>query len=112
MSSNFSVSPTEIPGLLLIDVPVYGDNRGWFKENWQNAKLAAAGLPVLGPVQNNISFNAAVGVTRGIHAEPWDKYISVANGKVLWSLGRSSSWQWIRSRGNRRDWSRPSSFRS
>lgn len=83
VSSNFSVSPTEIPGLLLIDVPVYGDNRGWFKENWQNAKLAAAGLPVLGPVQNNISFNAAVGVTRGIHAEPWDKYISVANGKVF-----------------------------
>ena len=41
------------------------------------------GLPDLGPVQNNISFNAGRGVTRGIHAEPWDKYISVATGSVF-----------------------------
>ena len=67
----------------MIDLPVHGDPRGWFKENWQREKMLAAGLPDLGPVQNNISFNQTVGVTRGIHAEPWDKYISVATGRVF-----------------------------
>ncbi|MCT1384730.1 bifunctional dTDP-4-dehydrorhamnose 3,5-epimerase family protein/NAD(P)-dependent oxidoreductase [Brachybacterium sp. p3-SID1565] len=78
-----AVHSTPIPGLLVIDLPVHGDQRGWFKENWQRQKMVAAGLPDFGPVQNNISFNQAVGVTRGIHAEPWDKYISVATGRVF-----------------------------
>lgn len=77
------VHTTPIPGLLVIDLPVHGDARGWFKENWQREKMLAAGLPDFGPVQNNISFNQEIGVTRGIHAEPWDKYISVATGKVF-----------------------------
>jgi dTDP-4-dehydrorhamnose 3,5-epimerase len=34
-------------------------------------------------VQNNISFNDAVGTTRGIHAEPWDKWVSVATGRIF-----------------------------
>jgi dTDP-4-dehydrorhamnose reductase len=74
---------TSIPGLVLIDLPVPGDTRGWFKENWQREKLLALGLPDLRPVQNNISFNDAVGTTRGIHAEPWDKYVSVATGRIF-----------------------------
>jgi dTDP-4-dehydrorhamnose 3,5-epimerase len=78
-----AVTRTTIPGLLLVDLPVPGDNRGWFKENWQREKLLALGLPDLGPVQNNISFNDAVGTTRGIHAEPWDKYVSVATGRIF-----------------------------
>ncbi|WP_072314197.1 sugar nucleotide-binding protein [Agrococcus sp. Marseille-P2731] len=77
------VRETPIPGFLVIDLPVHGDNRGWFKENWQREKQLALGLPDFGPVQNNISFNAQPGVTRGIHAEPWDKYISVASGRVF-----------------------------
>ena len=77
------ISETPIPGFLKIDLPVHADNRGWFKENWQREKLVALGLPDFGPVQNNISFNDEVGVTRGIHAEPWDKYISVATGRVF-----------------------------
>jgi dTDP-4-dehydrorhamnose 3,5-epimerase len=43
----------------------------------------ALGLPDFGPVQNNISFNDQRGATRGIHAEPWDKYVSVATGKIF-----------------------------
>ena len=74
---------TNIPGMLVFDLAVHGDSRGWFKENWQRAKQMNIGLPDLGPVQNNISFNASKGVTRGIHAEPWDKYISVATGSVF-----------------------------
>ncbi len=45
--------------------------------------MMAAGLPDFGPLQNNISFNTAVGTTRGIHAEPWDKFISVATGRIF-----------------------------
>ena len=80
---DLKVEETNIPGLLVFDLPVHGDNRGWFKENWQRAKMTALGLPDFGPVQNNISFNATKGVTRGIHAEPWDKYISIAAGEIF-----------------------------
>ncbi|WMY78064.1 bifunctional dTDP-4-dehydrorhamnose 3,5-epimerase family protein/NAD(P)-dependent oxidoreductase [Citricoccus sp. I39-566] len=82
-SKHLSGQPTTIPGLTLFDLPVHGDNRGWFKENWQRQKMTELGLPDFGPVQNNISFNASRGTTRGIHAEPWDKYISVATGSVF-----------------------------
>ncbi|MGP6175671.1 sugar nucleotide-binding protein [Microbacterium sp. A196] len=74
---------TPIPGLQLWRLPVHGDSRGWFKENWQREKMVEAGLPDFGPVQNNISFNDATGTTRGIHAEPWDKWVSVATGRVF-----------------------------
>lgn len=80
---SLTVETTPIPGFLRIELPVHGDNRGWFKENWQREKMIALGLPDFHPVQNNISFNDEVGVTRGIHAEPWDKFVSVATGKVF-----------------------------
>ena len=72
-----------IPGLLVVRVPVHADNRGWFKENWQREKMTAVGVPDFGPVQNNISFNQRRGATRGLHAEPWDKLVSVATGRVF-----------------------------
>ncbi|MDR6117568.1 dTDP-4-dehydrorhamnose reductase/dTDP-4-dehydrorhamnose 3,5-epimerase [Aeromicrobium sp. SORGH_AS981] len=78
-----AVRGTEIPGLWIVDMPVHGDNRGWFKENWQREKMAAHGLPDFEPVQNNVSFNANRGATRGIHAEPWDKLISIVNGSAF-----------------------------
>ena len=83
MLKPLGVETTPIPGFLRIDLTVHGDNRGWFKENWQREKMVALGLPDFGPVQNNISFNDEVGVTRGIHAEPWDKFVSVATGRVF-----------------------------
>ncbi|MFL1999806.1 sugar nucleotide-binding protein [Microbacterium sp. A1-JK] len=78
-----AVTETPIPGLVVFDLPVHGDARGWFKENWQREKMTALGLPDFGPVQNNISFNDAAGTTRGIHAEPWDKWVSVATGRIF-----------------------------
>ncbi len=78
-----AVRTTKIPGLLEVDLSVFGDSRGWFKENWQREKMITLGLPDFNPVQNNITYNEAVGVTRGIHAEPWDKMISLAAGKAF-----------------------------
>ena len=46
-------------------------------------KMVALGLPDFRPVQNNMSYNARAGTTRGFHAEPWDKLVSVAHGRVF-----------------------------
>ena len=81
--ADLAVRETVIPGLFEIDLPLHGDNRGWFKENYQREKMEALGLPHFEVVQNNFSFNAEVGATRGLHMEPWVKYISVANGSVF-----------------------------
>src|SRR3989344_4852255 len=82
-TTEFKISQTEIPGLLEIDISLVEDARGWFQEKFQKEKLAAAGLPEsFVPVQQNISFNREVGVTRGLHAEPWEKYISIVVGKA------------------------------
>ncbi len=81
--ADLTVEQTPIPGLLVLRLPLPEDNRGWFKENWQREKMVALGLPDFGPVQNNVALNNSRGVTRGIHAEPWDKYVSVATGRVF-----------------------------
>ena len=78
-----SVRTTAIPGLLVVDLPLHGDARGWLKENWQRAKMTALGLPDFAPVQHTLARNEAAGVTRGFHAEPWDKFISIATGRIF-----------------------------
>lgn len=82
-SSELSVTPTAIPGLLVLRLPVHGDARGWFKENWQRAKMVELGLPDFAPVQHSVAHNGAAGTTRGIHAEPWDKLVSIAAGQAF-----------------------------
>lgn len=77
------VHSTAIDGLLRVELDVHGDARGWFKESWQREKLVTAGVPDVGIVQHNVSYNEARGVTRGIHAEPWNKFISPAAGRVF-----------------------------
>lgn len=83
-TTQFKISKTQIPGLLEIDISLVEDARGWFQEKYQREKLIALGFPKdFVPVQQNISFNKEIGVTRGIHAEPWNKYISVVHGRVF-----------------------------
>lgn len=78
-----TLETTPIPGLLVVRLDRRVDDRGFFKENWQREKMLAIGLPDFGPVQNNVSFNADRGVTRGIHTEPWDKFVSLATGRIF-----------------------------
>ncbi|OAA25252.1 dTDP-4-dehydrorhamnose 3,5-epimerase [Frankia sp. EI5c] len=83
-TTEFSVRETEIPGLLVFDITSITDERGWFQEKFHRAKLVAAGLPEsFEVVQTSVSYNRRAGVTRGFHAEPWDKYISVVSGRVF-----------------------------
>ena len=77
------LSEAPIPGFFVVELAVHGDNRGWFKENYQKEKMEALGLPAFEVVQNNFSYNEEKGATRGLHAEPWEKFISVANGSVF-----------------------------
>ncbi|MSZ76371.1 MAG: sugar nucleotide-binding protein [Actinobacteria bacterium] len=74
---------TAIPGLLVVRLPLHRDERGWFKESWQREKMVALGLPDFAPVQSNLSFNTRRGATRGIHAEPWDKLVTLGAGRVF-----------------------------
>jgi dTDP-4-dehydrorhamnose 3,5-epimerase len=80
------LSQTTIPGLLHFELEVIENGDGWFKESFQREKLEKLGLPVVEFVQNNIAYTADVGITRGIHAEPWDRYISPAAGRLFTAI--------------------------
>lgn len=72
-----------IPGLYFINLEVHEDNRGSFKESYTAKRLQDLGLHAISEfviVQNNVSVNYTRGVIRGLHAEPWEKYISPASG--------------------------------
>jgi dTDP-4-dehydrorhamnose 3,5-epimerase len=77
------VHETAIPGVLRIELEVQPNDDGWFKENFHRAKLDELGLDVL---QHNVAYFADAGTIRGIHAEPWDKYLSPSAGRVFVAL--------------------------
>jgi dTDP-4-dehydrorhamnose 3,5-epimerase/reductase len=78
-----SVEPTGVPGMFVITSPVHVDERGSFTEGFRRSQLAALGVPLLEVVQHNIAISEAVGVTRGVHAEPWNKLVTVVTGRAF-----------------------------
>jgi dTDP-4-dehydrorhamnose 3,5-epimerase len=81
--TELAVRACDIAGLYEVSLVVNRDDRGSFREAYQREKLMALGLPDLGPVQWSISENIARGTLRGIHAEPWDKYIHMITGEAF-----------------------------
>lgn len=81
--SDILVKKTDIPGLLIVHTPVQKNPSGWFTENWHQEKMKGAGAPVFTPVQHNITHVEKRGITRGFHAEPWDRYVSILSGRVF-----------------------------
>jgi dTDP-4-dehydrorhamnose 3,5-epimerase len=77
------VVPTELPGCLVVEPAVFGDERGFFYEGWNQARFAEHGLhPHF--VQSNVSASGR-GVLRGLHYQwpnPQGKYVSVLEGEV------------------------------
>src|SRR5690348_15707960 len=78
------VTPTTLPGVLLIEPTVHGDERGYFFESYQEKRYSAAkiGAPF---VQDNQS-RSARGVLRGLHYQlgrPQAKLVSVLQGEVF-----------------------------
>ena len=79
-----SVHQTPVPGVLLIEPPVYGDPRGHFFESWHRGRYESAGIPDMF-VQDNVS-RSVQGVLRGLHVqEPFGqaKLVQVLEGEVF-----------------------------
>jgi len=77
------VLETGLPGCLVIEPAVFGDERGFFYEGWNQARFAQHGLEPRF-VQSNVS-SSARGVLRGLHYQwpnPQGKYVSVLEGEV------------------------------
>ncbi len=75
---------TELPGVLIIEPKVFGDERGYFLESYQAQRYAEAGIA--GPfVQDNLSFSRQ-GILRGLHYQyenPQGKLVQVLQGEVF-----------------------------
>ncbi|MFT4940990.1 MAG: dTDP-4-dehydrorhamnose 3,5-epimerase [Paraglaciecola sp.] len=78
-----NVIETDLPGVLIIEPKVFGDDRGFFMETWNKELYAEAGIPTEF-VQDNLSFSSR-GVLRGLHFQdpnPQGKIVSVLQGEV------------------------------
>jgi dTDP-4-dehydrorhamnose 3,5-epimerase len=78
-----NVIETDLPGVLIIEPKVFGDDRGFFMETWNKERYAEAGIPTEF-VQDNISFSKK-GVLRGLHFQdpnPQGQLVSVLQGEV------------------------------
>lgn len=83
-TTDFAPWRTAIPGLLVYTINQLEDERGYFQEKFNHAKLVAAGMPQNFQVmQTSVSYNVLPGVTRGFHAEPWDKYVTTVKGRAF-----------------------------
>lgn len=83
-ASNMKVELTSIPGLVVIEPVVHGDERGFFMEAYSRSRYAEAGIP-MEFVQDNISLSER-GILRGLHLQhPHDqgKLCSVLQGEVF-----------------------------
>ncbi len=77
------VIPTAIPDVLLIEPRVFGDERGFFYESWNQRAFADAGLDAVF-VQDNHS-RSQQGVLRGLHYQiqhPQGKLVRAVVGAV------------------------------
>jgi dTDP-4-dehydrorhamnose 3,5-epimerase len=104
----FRKIPTSLPGLLVLEPRVFGDERGFFLESYNERALAELGLEERF-VQDNHSCSRR-NVLRGLHYQiqrPQGKLVRVAQGDILdvaVDLRRSSptfgAWQAMRLSGD------------
>lgn len=81
MASQY-IKKTSIPGLLILERPVFSDERGFFRELFHKDELEKeAGIKFNGVQVNHA--HSLPGVIRGIHAEAWNKVIYPVSGKVF-----------------------------
>lgn len=80
-----NVLETAIPGVVVIEPKVFGDDRGYFFESWSRREFDARVRPVRF-VQDNES-KSRYGVVRGLHfqrgKDAQGKLVRVVNGRVL-----------------------------
>ena len=79
-----NVIETTLPGVLIIEPRVFGDDRGFFLETYSAERYKEAGIP-LDFVQDNHS-RSSKGVLRGLHFQlnhPQGKLVRVVSGSVF-----------------------------
>ena len=64
-----NVIKTLLEGAFIVEPQVFGDNRGWFMETYNEKKLRDAGIDVPAFVQDNQSYSAQKGIVRGLHCQ-------------------------------------------
>ncbi len=77
------VIETDLPGCVVIEPRVFGDERGFFYESWNRPRFVEAGIDAQF-VQSNVS-SSTRGVLRGLHYQnpnPQGKLVSVLEGEV------------------------------
>jgi dTDP-4-dehydrorhamnose 3,5-epimerase len=77
------VTRCDLEGLLVVDLDLHGDERGFFVERYNEARFREHGLPTHF-VQDNHS-RSAPGVLRGLHIQhdpPQGKLVGVAAGSI------------------------------
>ena len=75
------IEQTELEGVLIINRPVFGDERGFFREVYRKADLEMRTGLEIDFVQSNHS-RSPKDTLRGIHIAPWHKLVTCANGLV------------------------------
>ena len=78
------VHETVIPGALMVEPQVFGDQRGFFVETYNEQRYREAGIDVTF-VQDNLSYSQR-GVLRGLHFQnphPQGKLVQVLQGAVF-----------------------------
>lgn len=80
------VEKTPLPGVLMLTPARFGDERGFFSETWNRARLAEHGIE-MEFVQDNHSLSTRVGSVRGLHfqAPPHaqDKLVRCGRGALF-----------------------------
>jgi dTDP-4-dehydrorhamnose 3,5-epimerase len=78
------VTPTALPGVLLVEPRVFADERGFFMETWNAVRYREAGIPA-DFVQGNHA-RSSRGTLRGLHfqmGQPQAKLLWVVAGEIL-----------------------------
>ncbi len=82
LMENKYIKKTSIPGLLILERPVFEDERGFFREIFHMDELEKTyGIKFDGAQMNHS--HSLPGVIRGIHAEQWNKIIYPVSGQVF-----------------------------
>ncbi len=80
------ISPTALPGVMIVSATANKDERGVFARTYDAAAFAAAGLPTEWP-QCNTSWNARKGTLRGLHFQasprPDPKLVRCTRGRIF-----------------------------
>ncbi len=81
MENNY-IKQTSIPGLLILERPIFSDDRGFFRELFHKDELEKTTGIKFDGVQMNHS-HSKPGVIRGIHAEEWNKIVYPVSGEIF-----------------------------